>query len=176
MNYATKRTVIFVILAAGVSSLIHVQRTLPVGNFSAGTQRGNGISTPKSAIRHGSDRPSGVPCKEIGRDIVCNSHVYRNVKWHMKYERITATITAYDAQEFPGRTASGAKGVPGKTAACPSSIPLGSRIRFVERDIGYTCNDRTASRFNGRFDLFVGTRREALAHGKRVEEIEITYK
>jgi 3D (Asp-Asp-Asp) domain-containing protein len=115
-----------------------------------------------------------VDCKNDGEGFICGTHVYRNVKWHYNQKTIIATVTAYDAQSFPGLTASGHVGHIGSSVACPRSIRIGSHIQLGS--IGrFVCDDRTALRFDGRFDLFLGTRKEALAFGKKTLEVTIYY-
>lgn len=69
----------------------------------------------------------------------------------------TAIVTAYselDSCHYPGCImASGKKAYVG-AAACPRSIPLGTRVRIGEKL--FTCEDRTAKHYDGRYDLFMG--------------------
>lgn len=87
------------------------------------------------------------------------------------YEEVEATVTAYDYQEFSGKDSTGKRPIVQRTVACPRRIRLGSRISgiFGQR----VCTDRTAKRFDGRFDLFVGTKKEAIVWGKRKEKVLI---
>ena len=57
-------------------------------------------------------------------------------------------------------------------AACPRSIPLGTRIKIL--DIPFLCADRTNLKYNGRYDLFSqGTKAQMLKFGKQKLEVEI---
>lgn len=84
-----------------------------------------------------------------------------------------AVVTAYSELDscHTGESclmASGKKAYVG-AAACPRSIPLGTRVR-VGTSI-YTCEDRTARWVDGRYDLFMGYGQEAyqsaLSFGKQ---------
>lgn len=48
--------------------------------------------------------------------------------------------------------------------ACPRDLRLGSKVKID--DVTYVCEDRTARRYNGRFDLFMGYGPKA--HGKAI--------
>ncbi len=77
---------------------------------------------------------------------------------------IVATITAYIATGSP--CANTHYPTLHKTVAAPRSIPLGTRV-YIE-SVGYRIvEDRTAKRFNGRWDLFVASKEEALMWGKK---------
>lgn len=68
-----------------------------------------------------------------------------------------ATVTAYTAVETCKTSCTMASGKPAYigAAACPRSIPLGTVIKID--GIGeVTCEDRTAVRVDGRFDVFFG--------------------
>lgn len=39
-------------------------------------------------------------------------------------------------------------------AACPRNIKLGTKVKIAGKT--YTCADRTAKRYDGRFDIFAG--------------------
>jgi len=62
-----------------------------------------------------------------------------------------------------------------KVAACPRRLRLGTRLLVADQE--YTCTDRTANRFDGRFDLYHGATEtdyeEAIKYGKQVKEITI---
>jgi 3D (Asp-Asp-Asp) domain-containing protein len=81
---------------------------------------------------------------------------------------ILAEVTAYseiDSCHYPGCImASGERAYTG-AIACPRELDLGLRVRIG--DEFYVCEDRTAKRFNGRFDIFMGYGPEA--HQKALE-------
>ncbi len=96
--------------------------------------------------------------------------------FYVNEETITATITAYSSEESPGNNAKGYRPITNFSSACPRRTPLGSRIQLLSDGRKFYCDDRTARRFDDRFDLFVATRREALAWGlHKNEEIIIIY-
>lgn len=83
---------------------------------------------------------------------------------------LLAHVTAYVAT---GHTCANCK-MPrvSYTIAAPRNIPLGTRV-YVSGGIGYrTVEDRTNIRYNGRWDLFVRSKKEALTWGNR--ELKIT--
>lgn len=89
-----------------------------------------------------------------------------------------ATVTAYSALDSCHLehclTASGKPAYIGGVA-CPTWYKLGSRVEINGKT--YTCEDRTAVRFNGRFDIFMGYTAEshesALTFGKKSLEVKI---
>jgi len=64
-----------------------------------------------------------------------------------------------------GITASGKAIRPGMLAA-PRNIKFGTQVVINNRT--YTVEDRTARRFNGRFDIYVPSHQQALKLGKKV--------
>lgn len=89
-----------------------------------------------------------------------------------------ATVTAYSALDschFPGcPMANGIRAELGY-AACPRDIALGTLV-----DVGgtvYVCGDRTARRYDGRFDIFMGfgeaAHTEALQFGIKTMRVTI---
>ena len=89
------------------------------------------------------------------------------------------TITAYcpcakccGRWAGPGqRTAAGTVPTPGRTVAGPRSVPLGTRVHIA--GIGWrTVEDRTAKRFDGRWDVFFATHAEAVKFGKQERKVK----
>jgi 3D (Asp-Asp-Asp) domain-containing protein len=69
-------------------------------------------------------------------------------------------------------TASGAKPRTGVTIAAPRHVPFGTRVHIP--GIGWrTVQDRTAFRYNGRWDIYVASHREAKKFGKRRVTIKL---
>ena len=68
-------------------------------------------------------------------------------------------------------TASGKMPVVGRTIAAPRAIALGAKI--VIDGHTYIVEDRTAKRFDGRFDIFMRSHKEALKWGKQTRTITI---
>lgn len=93
-----------------------------------------------------------------------------------------AIVTAYSAVELGCEAtnclmSNGIRATPGY-AACPRSISLGTWIRID--GVIFICGDRTATRFDGRFDLFTGyslaAYQGALQWGIRTRTVEVLAK
>ena len=90
---------------------------------------------------------------------------------------IIAVVTAYCActkccgPKASGITAAGTKPVAGRTVAGPRNYPLSSIARIGGK--AYTIEDRTAKRFDGRFDIFFRTHREALEFGIQTQRVQV---
>lgn len=83
---------------------------------------------------------------------------------------ILATITAYcHCSSCCGKggqpTASGKMPVEGRTIAAPRNIPLGTKVIVNGRR--YTVEDRTAIRYDGRWDVFMTSHKRAKEFGKK---------
>lgn len=78
-------------------------------------------------------------------------------------EYVTATTSAYTKIETCPNTecitASGTRPQAGVSVACPRDISLGTKIEIAGQE--YTCEDRTHSRFDGRYDLYMGDTEQA---------------
>ena len=72
-------------------------------------------------------------------------------------------------------TASGRMPVVGVTIAAPRSIPFGTRvaIRLPEGWRTFTVQDRTARRYDGRFDVFLHDHRSAMRFGVKRTEVRL---
>lgn len=101
---------------------------------------------------------------------------YASINWE-KYGK-EATVTQYSKAETCPRescvTANGSTPLPFGTAACPRSIPFGKRFIVQGIEVGglnwvgpIVCTDRTALRYDGRFDIFAFSYEEAIAFGKK---------
>jgi len=59
--------------------------------------------------------------------------------------------------------------------ACPRKLPLGSKVKIAGKLL--TCEDRTAKRFDGAFDIFQGygpdAQKKAIRWGKQNLEVQI---
>jgi 3D (Asp-Asp-Asp) domain-containing protein len=83
---------------------------------------------------------------------------------------LLATITAYcHCAPCCGKagqpTASGRMPQAGRTIAAPRSVPFGTRVEIEGRV--YIVEDRTAIRYDGRWDVFMSTHRKAKEFGKK---------
>lgn len=97
-------------------------------------------------------------------------------------ETILASVSWYSSEESchhpkDGKclTASGRPAEEGATVACPRSIALGRWVRIQGHR--YRCDDRTADsvqrKFGPTFDIFTGSREEALRLGRKRLEVTI---
>lgn len=109
---------------------------------------------------------------EINSLEYANNHLevaaYREVPIGHPY----STVTAYSKLETcPHNSCITASGKHAKLgmAACPREIPFGTVVSI--ENVDYVCEDRTALRFNGRFDIFMGydldAYTRALEYGKK---------
>lgn len=92
-------------------------------------------------------------------------------------EVFIAEVTAYTSSEeetddTPLLTASGELVGPG-TIACPSRFAFGTLVRIEKRL--YTCRDRMNARYRStnHFDIWVETKQEAYAWGRRKVQVSI---
>lgn len=82
---------------------------------------------------------------------------------------LTAVVTAYVAT---GHTCADCKWpVPGRTIALPRRFPLGSVV--VMDGVHYIGHDRTAIRYDGRFDVFMADHHAAVQWGSRLKTITV---
>ena len=84
---------------------------------------------------------------------------------------ITAYVTAYIATGNP--CANGHFPSVHHTIAIPRSYPLNCQVIIDGKR--YLGEDRTAIKYNGRFDIFVSSKQEALIWGKKVKQVTVIY-
>ena len=89
-----------------------------------------------------------------------------------KTKTITAEVTAYSPAETCSHgdhalctNAEGKRPIEGVSVACPRYIRLGQWVRIAGQDL--RCDDRTAKKYDGRFDIYVDSYDKALIHGKQ---------
>lgn len=89
-----------------------------------------------------------------------------------------ADVTAYseiDSCHYEGCVMANGKRAEEGYAACPRDLPFGTKV--VISGVIYECADRTAERYDGRFDIFFGygidSHIAALKHGIVRSEVEI---
>lgn len=90
-----------------------------------------------------------------------------------------AIITAYcacrlccgDHAHSLQRTASGTRPLAGKTLAAPRNVPFGTRVKINNRV--YIVEDRTARRYNNRWDIYFTKHRDAVKFGRKQLTIKI---
>ena len=81
------------------------------------------------------------------------------------------TITAYCACQIccgknaKGITAAGTRPMQGRTVAAPRNVPLGTKVLIDGKP--FTVEDRTARRFDGRWDIYFERHQDAKNFGKR---------
>jgi peptidoglycan DL-endopeptidase CwlO len=85
---------------------------------------------------------------------------------------LVVTLTAYcSCAKCCGRagekTASGYYPQVGITIAAPRNIPFGTKLYIPELSLSRTVYDRTALKYDGRWDLFVSSHKEARKFGKK---------
>lgn len=126
-----------------------------------------------------------APHRKTVKIIIIGALIIGALLWCQNYakaETIYASITNYsptDSCHYKNRkgeclTASGLVAREG-LAACPRSIPFGTRIRVANRE--YTCADRTAQwvqrRYGATFDLYVNSYKQAINFGRKQLKVEI---
>ncbi len=86
---------------------------------------------------------------------------------------LTAVVTAYVATGHPVAWNQPSAHLPsvGTTVAIPRRFPLGSVVQIDGHT--YIGEDRTAKKFDGRFDVFMSTRDAALSFGKQTKQVII---
>jgi len=99
---------------------------------------------------------------------------------------IEATVTMYSGiescSEAPKCTMASGKPAYDGAVACPRSIPLGTRISIYNPNDNentlraLVCEDRTAKRFDGRFDIFAGRDMNAYNYAKNygIKKLQVT--
>lgn len=87
---------------------------------------------------------------------------------------MTAIVTAYICWTMTCKNSLGLQPKT-NTAACPRNIPLKTKVLIG--DLVYECQDRTAKRLDGRYDLFFGYNKKAydraIKFGKQKLEVKI---
>lgn len=120
-----------------------------------------GQSTPQTANK----------CLET----IVEAHRHLPINPTKPYKTITATITAYTPEvsqtdDTPLITANGSPVAIGGIA-CPRKISFGTLIEILGNR--YVCNDRTALKYDDRFDIFFWNKNLAKSFGKKIAEVKI---
>lgn len=76
------------------------------------------------------------------------------------------TAAADECGKSDGITASGAKVQKNHTLACPASYAFGTKIHIVGMG-EYVCEDRGGAITGNKFDIYMETKQEAFAFGRR---------
>ena len=92
-------------------------------------------------------------------------------------KKLVANLSAYTAAadecgKSDGITASGAKVTPNRTLACPKNYKFGTKI-YIEGMGEYTCEDRGGAIKGNKFDIYMVTKAEAFAFGRKNLEVTV---
>ena len=82
------------------------------------------------------------------------------------------TAAADECGKDDGITASGLKVTEKQTLACPANFPFGAKIH-IEGMGDYTCEDRGGAIVDNHIDIYMKTKTEAFAFGRRMLTAEI---
>ena len=82
------------------------------------------------------------------------------------------TAAADECGKSDGITASGVKVKEERTLACPSNFPFGTKIK-IDGMGTYVCEDRGGAIKNNHVDIYMETKKEAFAFGRRNLEAEV---
>lgn len=115
----------------------------------------NNYSVLENTLING-EKPEG---KEVtGKKMIANLSAY--------------TAAADECGKSDGITASGAKVTPNRTLACPKNYAFGTKV-YIEGMGEYTCEDRGGAIKGNKFDIYVVTKSEAFAFGRRNLEVTV---
>lgn len=76
------------------------------------------------------------------------------------------TAAADECGKSDGITASGLKVKEKRTIACPPQFPLGTKVRIKDMGV-YVCEDRGGAIKGNHIDIYMETKKEAFAFGRR---------
>ena len=82
------------------------------------------------------------------------------------------TAAADECGKSDGITASGLKVKEKRTLACPRAYPFGTKVK-IDGYGTYTCEDRGGAIKGNHFDIYMKTKKEAFAFGRRNLEAEV---
>jgi 3D (Asp-Asp-Asp) domain-containing protein len=82
------------------------------------------------------------------------------------------TAAADECGKSDGITASGVKVKENRTLACPSNFPFGAKIKIAGMGT-YVCEDRGGAIKNNHIDIYMKTKKEAFAFGRKNLEAEV---
>ena len=95
----------------------------------------------------------------------------------LHHETFTANVSAYTAAadecgKSDGITASGVRVQAHRTLACPPQYPFGAKVH-IEGLGTFVCEDRGGAIKGNRFDVYMRTKKEAFAFGRRALKVSI---
>ncbi|MCX6765444.1 MAG: 3D domain-containing protein [Candidatus Moranbacteria bacterium] len=100
-----------------------------------------------------------------------------HLKSNLPKEKFTGNFSAYTAAadecgKSDGITASGLKVKGKRTLACPPQYPFGTKVK-IEGYGTYVCEDRGGAIKSNHFDIYMETKSQAFAFGRRHLEAEV---
>lgn len=136
----------------------------------------NGVANNRYALATNIPRnfPGYEPVKnpeEIKREAILARFKSKLENTVFPKEKFVINASAYTAAadecgKSDGITASGVKVKEKRTLACPPSFPFGTRINIEGHGI-FVCEDRGGAIKGNHFDIYMQTKREAFAFGRR---------
>ena len=84
------------------------------------------------------------------------------------------TAAADECGKSDGITSSGIRAKAGRTIACPANFPFGAKLKIADLGI-FTCEDRGGAIKGNKIDIFVETKQQAFAFGRRNLEAQIVF-
>ncbi|MEW6606053.1 MAG: hypothetical protein AB1414_01195 [bacterium] len=108
--------------------------------------------------------------KGLIREISENS-IQISVKRENKIKAIVTCYSPYESCSNSGCIMASGKKVYSSAIACPRKYKFGTKVEIDGEE--FICKDRTARRFDGRFDIFKWDYQEALNCGKKIKIIKI---
>lgn len=86
---------------------------------------------------------------------------------------VSAYTVGDDYTPSHGITASGEKVKANYTAACPSSLPFGTKLYILDLDHVYTCKDRGGFIKGKKLDIYMDNKREASKFGRKNLKVKV---
>ncbi len=136
----------------------------------------NGVANSQYELR--TDIPQNFPgyepvktLEETKREMILVRFKSRLDKAILPKEKFVINASAYTASldetgKTDGITASGVKVKENRTLACPPAFPFGVRVK-IDGYGTYVCEDRGGAIKGNHFDIYMQTKREAFAFGRR---------
>ena len=112
-----------------------------------------------------------VPVEESKRDEILNKWKAKQGSSRLSDKQFVVNASAYTAAadecgKSDGITASGLKVKENRTLACPPMYPFGTKVK-IDGVGTYVCEDRGGAIKGNHFDIYVETKKEAFAFGRR---------
>ena len=101
------------------------------------------------------------------------AHLWKNLpRGKFTINASAYTAAADECGKSDGITASGLKVAEHRTLACPANLPFGAKIH-IDGMGDYTCEDRGGAIVDNHIDIYMQTKAEAFAFGRRLLTAEI---